>query len=96
MLAPPWNRLFRSRYEWVLLWAVDPTADTSADRGKTVTKPLPLSPLGLALSEKQISQVIENLKVEIYLKKPWRRPNCAQGGVNSIDHARISLAETIS
>jgi hypothetical protein len=29
------------------------------DRGKTVTKPGPLSPLGLALSEKQIPQVIE-------------------------------------
>jgi hypothetical protein len=62
ILAPPWNRLFRSRYEWVLLWAVRPTADTSADRGKTVTKPLPLSPLGLALSEKQISQVIEKFE----------------------------------
>ena len=31
------------------------------DRGKTVTKPGSLSPLGLALSEKQIPQVVENL-----------------------------------
>jgi hypothetical protein len=59
MPARLWNRLFGSRHEWVLLWAVDHT-DTSADRGKTVTKPLPLSPLGLALSEKQIPQVVEN------------------------------------
>jgi hypothetical protein len=32
------------------------------DRGKTVTKPLPLSVLGLALSEKQIPQVVEKLE----------------------------------
>jgi hypothetical protein len=32
------------------------------DRGKTVTKPLPLSRLGLPLSEKQIPQVVENLE----------------------------------
>ena len=31
-------------------------------RGKTVTKPLPLSRLGLPLSEKQIPQVVENLE----------------------------------
>ena len=31
-------------------------------RGKTVTKPGSLSLLGLALSEKQIPQVIENLE----------------------------------
>jgi hypothetical protein len=31
-------------------------------RGKTVTKPLLLSRLGLSLSEKQIPQVIENLE----------------------------------
>jgi hypothetical protein len=31
-------------------------------RGKTVTKPLPLSLLGLPLSEKQIPQVAENLE----------------------------------
>ena len=31
-------------------------------RGKTVTKPLPLSLLGLPLSEKQIPQVVENLE----------------------------------
>src|SRR5712691_7591863 len=30
--------------------------------GKTVTKPLPLSRLGLPLSEKQIPQVVENLE----------------------------------
>jgi len=32
------------------------------DRGKTVTKPGSLSPLGLALSEKQIPQVVEKFK----------------------------------
>jgi hypothetical protein len=32
------------------------------DRGKTVTKPLALSRLGLPLSEKQIPQVVENLE----------------------------------
>jgi hypothetical protein len=31
-------------------------------RGKTVTKPFPLSRLGLLLSEKQIPQVVENLE----------------------------------
>jgi len=31
-------------------------------RGKTVAKPLPLSRLGLPLSEKQIPQVVENLE----------------------------------
>ena len=31
-------------------------------RGKTVTKPLALSRLGLPSSEKQIPQVVENLK----------------------------------
>ena len=35
---------------------------TPHHRGKTVPKPLPLSPLGLALSEKQIPQVVENLE----------------------------------
>jgi hypothetical protein len=32
------------------------------DRGRTVTKPLALSLLGLPLSEKQIPQVVENLE----------------------------------
>ena len=32
------------------------------DRGKTVTKPLALTRLGLPLSEKQIPQVVENLE----------------------------------
>jgi hypothetical protein len=32
------------------------------DRGKTVTKPLQLSPLGLALSDKQIPQVVEKFE----------------------------------
>ena len=32
------------------------------DRGKTVTKPLVLSRLGLLLSEKQIPQVVEDLE----------------------------------
>jgi hypothetical protein len=39
-----------------------PKADTSADRGKTVTKPVPLRGLGLASGEKQIPQVVENLE----------------------------------
>jgi hypothetical protein len=33
-----------------------------ADRGKTVTKPFVLDGLGLSLSEKQIPQVVENLR----------------------------------
>jgi hypothetical protein len=32
------------------------------DRGKTVTKPVVLNQLGLFVSEKQIPQVVENLK----------------------------------
>ena len=35
---------------------------TPSDRGKTVTKPRLLKPLGLPLSEKQIPQVIEILE----------------------------------
>jgi hypothetical protein len=35
---------------------------TPHHRGKTVTKPLSLSRLGLPLSEKQIPQVVENLE----------------------------------
>jgi hypothetical protein len=37
-------------------------AVSGSDRGKTVTKPLRLIPLGLALSEKQIPQVIEKFE----------------------------------
>jgi len=36
--------------------------DEAENRVKTVTKPGPLSPLGLALSEKQIPQVVEKLE----------------------------------
>jgi len=36
--------------------------DEAENRVKTVTKPSPLSPLGLALSEKQIPQVVEKLE----------------------------------
>jgi len=46
---------------------------TLNDRGKTVTKPGSLSPLGLALSEKQIPQVVEKPKVEINQKKLLER-----------------------
>jgi len=38
-----------------------------------VTKPLALNRLGLLLSEKQIPQVVETLKVEVNKKKLWRR-----------------------
>ncbi len=48
-------------------------------RGKTVTKPGLLSPLGLALSEKQIPQVVEKLESGINEKKLWKAPSCAQG-----------------
>jgi hypothetical protein len=37
-------------------------AGTVRDRGKTVTKHLALTRLGLPLSEKQIPQVVENLE----------------------------------
>ena len=39
-----------------------PNGGVETDRGKTVTKPLPLSRLGLPSSEKQIPQVVENLE----------------------------------
>src|ERR1700686_3132030 len=39
-----------------------PLLFTPRHLGKTVTKPLPLSRLGLPLSEKQIPQVVENLE----------------------------------
>jgi len=35
---------------------------TTYDRGKTVPKLSALEPLGLALSEKQIPQIIENIR----------------------------------
>ena len=38
----------------------EPNGGVETDRGKTVTKPLALSRLGLPLSEKQIPQVVEN------------------------------------
>ena len=51
---------------------------TSRHRGKTVTKPLALSRLGLPLSEKQIPQVVENLesggKPEEALERVAMRP----------------------
>ncbi len=42
---------------------------TPRDRGKTVSKPLPLSCLGLALSEKQIPQIVESLESGYELKE---------------------------
>jgi hypothetical protein len=35
---------------------------TRYDRVKTVSKPFSLEPLGLASSEKQIPQIVENIK----------------------------------
>jgi hypothetical protein len=43
------------------------------DRGKTVTKPLALSRLGLLLSEKQIPQVVENLESGVKRKEALER-----------------------
>jgi len=50
-----------------------------SDRGKTVTKPVALMQLGLALSEKQIPQVVENLESGDKRKKLWSGPLCARG-----------------
>jgi hypothetical protein len=50
-----------------LISQANPTSVTVADRsyrGKTVTKPLSLNPLGLPLSEKQIPQVVEKVENE--------------------------------
>jgi hypothetical protein len=44
-----------------------------------VSKLVALKPLGLALSEKQIPQVVENREVEINKKKLWNGLLCAQG-----------------
>jgi len=46
----------------VYSWPGRCTARTLNDRGKTVTKPRLLKPLGLPLSEKQIPQVVEILE----------------------------------
>ena len=43
-------------------WRETAPGFTPDHRGKTVTKPLTLSGLGLSLSEKQIPQVVENLE----------------------------------
>ena len=48
----------------VYSWPGRCTARPPNDRGKTVTKPRLLKPLGLPLSEKQIPQVIEILESE--------------------------------
>ena len=49
------------------------------DRDKTVTKLRLLSPLGLALSEKQIPQVVENFESGDKWKKALERANMRQG-----------------
>jgi len=46
----------------VYSWPGRCAARTPNDRGKTVTKPKLLKPLGLPLSEKQIPQVVEILE----------------------------------
>jgi len=56
-----------------------PSAPIDRTRGKTVSKPLALEPLGLALSEKQIPQIIETIRSMQNQKKLWRPPECAQG-----------------
>ncbi len=62
------------------------------DRGKTVTKPGLLNLLGLASSEKQIPQVVENLKVEINEKKLWSGPLSVPGRrAPSFDTAAIRI-----
>ena len=51
---------------------------TPPDRVKTVLKLVALKPLGLALSEKQVPQIVENTKKCGELKDPlegvWMRP----------------------
>ena len=55
------------------------------DRGKTVTKPLAFSRLGLPLSEKQIPQVVENLesggKPNEALERVAMRPRQVRGSI---------------
>jgi hypothetical protein len=51
----------------------DPPGFIPDDRGKTVTKPLALSRLGLLLSEKQIPQVVENLESGVKRKEALER-----------------------
>ena len=43
---------------------------TPTDRAKTVSKLVALKPLGLALSEKQVPQIVENTKKRGELKEP--------------------------
>ena len=53
------RRLSQSRRRLDFYW---PAGLARAPPWQTVTKPLPLSRLGLPLSEKQIPQVVENLE----------------------------------
>jgi hypothetical protein len=57
----------------VLLHFVSTEGFIPDDRGKTVTKPLALSRLGLLLSEKQIPQVVENLESGVKRKEALER-----------------------
>src|SRR5580700_9033469 len=48
-------------------------------RRKTVSKLFLLEPLGLALSEKQIPQIVETIRSVENKKKLWKPPGCALG-----------------
>lgn len=65
-------------------------------RGKTVTKPLPLSRLGLPLSEKQIPQVIEKLESGGEPKEALDPTPCAHDGVRSGIEVSRQLATMLS
>ena len=45
-------------------------------RGKTVSKLFVVEPLGLALSEKQIPQIVETIRSVENSKKLWRPSRC--------------------
>lgn len=47
---------------------------SGVDRGKTVAKPLVLSPLGLPLSETQRPKLLKTFKVEVNLAEAALRP----------------------
>jgi hypothetical protein len=55
-----------------------------------------LEPLGLALSEKQIPQIVETIRSVENQKKLWKPSGCAQAGAPSLfQSADTALAERL-
>jgi hypothetical protein len=52
------------------------TSAAALHRGKTVSKLFRSEPLGLALSEKQIPQIVETIRSVENSKKLWRPSRC--------------------